>query len=73
MSEYYNERLDYFLRQEPFIIRSAEFEIQTAIQYTSRVANALEANGKKEMADSINVKLESFYAIYMKLMQASSK
>ena len=47
--DYYYKRLDYFLKQKPFIINSAEFEIQTAIQYTSRVANACTANGKPEM------------------------
>ena len=56
--DYYYERLDYYLKQNPYIINSAEFEIQTAIQYTSRVANACAANGKPEMAEEINKKLE---------------
>ena len=70
---YYYERLDYYLKQDPYIISSAEFEIQTAIQYTSRVANACKANGKPEMAEEINKKLESYYASYMKIVQPALK
>ncbi len=49
-ADHYYEKLDYYLKQDPYIISSAEFEIQTAIQYTSRVANACARYGKKEMA-----------------------
>jgi len=71
--DYYYKRLDYFLKQKPFIVNSAEFEIQTAIQYTSRVANACSANGKKEMGEEINKKLESYYTNYFKILQPSGK
>ena len=71
--DYYYKRLDYFLKQKPFIINSAEFEIQTAIQYTSRVANALTAYGKPEMGDTITKKLESYYADYVKIVQPAGK
>ena len=57
--DYYYEQLDYYLKQNPYIVISAEFEIQTAIQYTSRVANACSAYGKPELGDEINKKLES--------------
>jgi hypothetical protein len=63
--DYYYERLDYYLKQNPYIINSAEFEIQTAIQYTSRVANACAANGKPELAEEINTRLESYYGTYI--------
>jgi len=71
--DYYYRRLDYFLKQKSFIVNSAEFEIQTAIQYTSRVANACSANGKKEMGEEINKKLESYYTNYFKILQPSGK
>jgi len=71
--EYYYERLNYYLKQNPYIINSAEFEIQTAIQYTSRIANACAANGKPEMAEVINKKLESYYANYMRTMQPAAR
>jgi Protein of unknown function (DUF2723) len=73
MCDYYYERLDYFLKQKPFIINSAEFEIQTALQYTSRVANACAANGKPEMGEEINKKLESYYANYVRMMKPGEK
>ena len=71
--DYYYERLDYYLKQNPYIISSAEFEIQTAIQYTSRVANACTANGKPEMAEEINKKLESYYTNYIRMLQPAAK
>jgi hypothetical protein len=70
---YYYKRLDYFLKQKPFIVNSAEFEIQTALQYTSRVANGCSANGNSEMGDEITKKLESYYSDYVKLVQPSGK
>jgi MFS family permease len=71
---FYYERLDYYLKQEPYIINSAEYEIQTAIQYTSRVANACAESGKPEVADEISKKLESYYTEYLKkLKQQPSK
>ena len=73
MSAFYYQHLDYYLKQNPFIIRSAEFEIQTAIQYTSRVANACKANGKPELAEEINKKLEGYYTTYVKTIQPDMK
>jgi hypothetical protein len=71
--DYYYKRLDYFLKQKPYIISSAEFEIQTAIQYTSRVANACTTSGKPEMGDAITKKLENYYADYIKMIQPSGR
>ena len=73
MSEYYFKRLDYFLRQNPYVISSAEYEIQTAIQYTSRAAGYCEANGKKEAADEITKKVEGYYSEYLSRQQSFTK
>jgi hypothetical protein len=70
--DYYFERLQYFLKQKPYIIRSAEYEIQTAIQYTSRVAGYCEKYGKPELSKEINDKLEVYYAEYMTKLQPSA-
>jgi hypothetical protein len=70
--DYYYERLDYYLKQTPYIINSAEFEIQTAIQYTSRVANACSAYGKPELGAEINKKLEEYYTNYVKQLPPGS-
>ena len=71
--DYYYNRLDYFLKQKPFIVSSAEFEIQTAIQYTSKVANSCTSHGKPEMGETINKKLESYYSDYVKVIHPSGK
>jgi MFS family permease len=71
--EYYYSHLDYYLKQKPYIANSAEFEIQTAIQYTSRVASACSAYGKPELGDEITKKLESYYADYVKVMQPAAR
>jgi hypothetical protein len=71
--DYYYKRLDYFLKQKPYIVNSAEFEIQTAIQYTSRVANACVSGGKAEMGEAITKKLEAYYSDYMKIVQPAGK
>ena len=71
--DYYYKRLDYFLKQQPFIVNSAEYEIQTAIQYTSRVGNACTTYGKPEMGEEITKRLESYYSDYIKILQPSVK
>lgn len=67
--DYYYKRLEYFLKQKTYIVSSAEFEIQTALQYTSRLANACSANGKPELGEEISKKLEAYYADYVKIIQ----
>jgi len=71
--DYYYKRLDYFLKQKPYIVVSAEFEIQTALQYSSRVANACITGGKTEMGEAITKKLESYYGEYVKIVQPGGR
>ena len=71
--DYYYKRLDYFLKQKSYIVSSAEYDIQTALQYTSRVANACSANGKPELGDEISKKLEAYYADYVKIVQPGGR
>ncbi len=73
LCDYYYDQLDYYLKQTPYIISSAEYEIQSAIQYTYRTANACEANGKKELADQINSKVEDYYSRYLKMQNPASR
>jgi MFS family permease len=58
--------LDYYLRQSQYIISSAEYEIQSAIQYTSKVSTACMSYGEKELAEGIDNKLETYYRDYLK-------
>ena len=73
LCDYYYSRLDYYLKQDPYIISSAEYEIQTAIQYSSKTANFCMAHGKTEMADEINRNLEKYYAEYAGKRQPAIK
>jgi hypothetical protein len=68
-SDHYFELLDYYLRQDEYIVSSAEYEIQTAIQYTSRVANSCSEHGNKELGDEISKKLEQYYSNYVNIVQ----
>jgi hypothetical protein len=70
--DYYYERLEYWLKQNRYIINSAEYEIQTAIQYTSRVAGACDKYGEKELAEEINKKLEDYYGKYIMKLNPSA-
>lgn len=72
-ADYYYARLAYFLKQRPYIVSSAEFEIQTALQYTSRVADALSSHGNKELGDEMTKKLEGYYADYVKIVQPGTR
>jgi MFS family permease len=65
LCDYYYEKLDYYLKQNPYVVSSAEYEIQSAIQYASKAANFCESNGKKDIADEINKKLEAYYTDYL--------
>jgi hypothetical protein len=70
--DHYYEQLDYYLRQSSYIVNSAVYEIQSAIQYTSRVADACEAAGQKELADEINKKLRDYYTTYLRIQTPAS-
>jgi hypothetical protein len=69
LSVYYFEKLDYYFRQKVAILSSAEYEIETSMQYVSRVANACKANGKTELADKLNSKVNTYYNSFMKALQ----
>jgi len=70
--DYYYAQIDYYLKQSPYILNSAEYEIQTAIQYTSRMGGICAANGNPALAEEINKKLENYYAEYMKKIQSAA-
>ena len=72
LRDYYYARLDYFLKQKPYIINSAEYEIQSAIQYTSKVAGFCTANDRKDLGEEINKKLEAYYADYISKQKAAT-
>jgi hypothetical protein len=65
LCNHYYVQLDYFLKQKPYLISSAEYEIQSAIQYTSRVAGICMDYGQKDLGLEINKKLEDYYSRYI--------
>lgn len=66
LSSYYLEMLAYYLKQNPYVISSADYEIRSALQYTSKVAEACSAAGYKEKGDAIAKKLDDIYAEFVK-------
>lgn len=73
LAGHYYSRLDYYLKQDDYFMSSAEFEIQSAIQYTSNVAEACTGNGEKELGAEITSKLESYYSDYVNRLQPSGQ
>ena len=69
----YYEQLDYYLKQDPYIVGSALYEIQLAIQLTSRIADACSDAGKTELAESINNKVTGYYTTYMNMQVPSGQ
>jgi len=70
MSDYYFKRLDYYLKQSVDIMASADYEIQSAIQFVSRAADAASKNGQEEFAKEINDRLNIYYGNYIKILQS---
>jgi len=73
LCSYYYEQLDYFLKQDPFIVSSAVYEIQSAIQNTLRVGNTCMSYSRQDLGVEINKKLEGYYARYMSVQQVPEK
>ena len=73
LSYYYFEKMDYYFRQKTSILASADYEVQTSIQYISRVGDACRTNGKPEMSADLNAKLEKYYSQYVKTMQPTGR
>ncbi|MCU0471862.1 MAG: MFS transporter [Bacteroidales bacterium] len=73
LCDHYYEQLDYYLKQSPYVIFSAEYEIQSAIQNSSRVANFCMTYDNKELSDEINKKLEKYYSTYIGIQKPGLK
>ena len=69
LSEFYFSRLEYYLRQNKNIIYSADYEIQTALQYTANVSDFCIKYGATELGNQISDKLGNYYSEYLKMQQ----
>ena len=58
-------RAEYWISQRPGIVYSAEYDIQTALQYSSRLGRLLADNGHAEEGASIEKRVEDIYAEYL--------
>lgn len=73
LSSYYFEKMDYYFRQDASILASADLEVQTAMQYISRVGSACKENGKPEISTDLNARLEKYYSQYIRIVQPAGK
>jgi MFS family permease len=62
---HYYEQLDYYLKQTPYIVSSADYEVKSAFQYTSSAANTCMAAGEPGLGNEINKKLQDYYTVYV--------
>jgi hypothetical protein len=72
-TKYHFEKLDYYFKQKLYILSSAEMEVQTSLQYVSRVASICKSNAKTTLGDEISTKVDSYYGSYMKMLQPGAK
>ncbi len=62
---HYYETLDYYLKQKDYIVSSAMYEIQQALQQTSKVADICDTAGQEDLANEINDRVTAYYVTYM--------
>ena len=67
---HYTEVLDYYLKQKPVIVQSAEYEVGTAIQNMSKLAATMMEYGEPDIAKDLNTKVEEYYNRYVGGMPA---
>ncbi len=68
-SNYYYEKLDYYFRQQRYVLSSAELEVQSFMQNLSQIAELLIKNGKTEAGGKITAKIDSYTNSYIKILQ----
>lgn len=62
---FFFSRVEYYLSQKPHIALSAEYEIQTSLQYVSKIADIYLGNGLEEESRLLVERLEKLYAEYL--------
>jgi hypothetical protein len=64
-TDFFFERAAYWIGQSPEIVYSAEYEIQSALQYASRIGTLLGGNGVDELAVRVNKRVEELYSEFL--------
>lgn len=70
---FYYDQMDYYLKQDQYIVSSAEYAIGTAFEYTRRAGESSLKYGNREKADEINNKLNGYYSRYMSFVDPASR
>ena len=73
LADYYFRHLDYYLKQDEKYIASADYEIQTSLQYMKNTAEMLKAAHQDQLASEYSAKVETYVTRYMKLMKPEMK
>lgn len=72
-TEIFLARAEYWVSQRPGVVYSAEYDIQTALQYSSRIGRLLTANGHEEEGNLVEGRVEEIYAEYVVKRQQISQ
>ena len=73
LSDFYTARLEYYLRQDPHIVQSAEYEVRTALQYMQNTASALKDAKQDQLADDMSKKVENYYTKYLRILKVDMR
>ncbi len=73
MASWFFARLDYYMKQSPNIMASADYEIQSAIQFVNRTAKIASANKHDELARELNEKTDGYFNSYIRFLQPETK
>jgi tetratricopeptide (TPR) repeat protein len=65
--------LGYWLKQRPYIVSSADYQVRSAFDYLSRISNACMQAGETDFAKEIYKKLEEYYAVYVNSQKSKGK
>jgi pentatricopeptide repeat protein len=70
---HYYANLNYYLKQQAYIVSSAEYEIGTAFEYVRRAGEDCITYGQKETGMEINKKLQEYYTQYTGFIQPADR
>lgn len=71
MLTYYKGRLNYYTSLNPALMQAADYEIQLALGYLSRVSAACITNGEEELGKELSDYTQSVYSVYISKIQGA--
>ncbi|MBO7523022.1 MAG: hypothetical protein J6T30_04140, partial [Bacteroidales bacterium] len=67
MCDHYYEEIEYYLSQYDYLVRSAEYYIQSDLSILSKAATSCNIYGKRELAETITEKVNNYYNTYLEV------